>query len=42
MVGVPVDPLRFRGNVHMEGMAPWAEFDLVGQVLEGRPASGSR
>jgi uncharacterized protein YcbX len=32
-VGAPVDPLRFRGNVHIEGLAPWAEFDLVGQVL---------
>jgi uncharacterized protein YcbX len=35
MIGVPVDPLRFRGNVHVEGLAPWAEFDLVGKVLEG-------
>lgn len=34
MIGVPVDPLRFRGNIHVEGLAPWAEFDLVGQVLE--------
>jgi uncharacterized protein YcbX len=34
MVGTPVDPLRFRGNIHLEGLAPWAEFDLVGQVLE--------
>ena len=33
MVGAPVDPLRFRGNIHIEGLAPWAEFDLVGQVL---------
>lgn len=33
VVGAPVDPLRFRGNVHIEGLAPWAEFDLVGQVL---------
>lgn len=33
VVGVPVDPLRFRGNVHLEGLAPWQEFDLVGQVL---------
>ncbi len=34
MVGAPVDPLRFRGNVHVEGLAPWAEFDLVGRTLE--------
>lgn len=33
VVGAPVDPLRFRGNIHIEGLAPWAEFDLVGQVL---------
>jgi uncharacterized protein len=35
MAGAPVDPLRFRGNIHVEGLAPWAEFDLVGKVLEG-------
>ncbi len=33
VVGSAVDPLRFRGNIHVEGLAPWAEFDLVGQVL---------
>lgn len=32
-VGAPVDPLRFRGNLHVTGLAPWAEFDLVGRVL---------
>ena len=31
--GAPVAPLRFRGNVHVEGLAPWAELDLVGVVL---------
>ena len=40
MVGAPVDPLRFRGNIHVDGLAPWAEFDLVGQVLE--TGSGAR
>ncbi|WP_262298865.1 MOSC domain-containing protein [Microvirga sesbaniae] len=40
VVGAPVDPLRFRGNVHLEGLAPFAEFDLVGQVLT--TASGAR
>ena len=35
MVGAPVDPLRFRGNVHVDGIAAWAEFDLVGKVLQG-------
>ncbi len=32
-LGVPLDPLRFRGNIMVEGLAPWAEFDLVGQEL---------
>jgi uncharacterized protein YcbX len=40
MTGAPVDPLRFRGNIHVDGLAPWAEFDLVGRVLEN--ASGLR
>ncbi|HEV2566656.1 MAG TPA: MOSC domain-containing protein [Microvirga sp.] len=40
VVGAPVDPLRFRGNIHLEGLKPWAEFDLVGQVLT--TASGLR
>jgi uncharacterized protein YcbX len=35
VVGGPVDPLRFRGNIHIEGLAPFAEFDLVGKVLTG-------
>jgi hypothetical protein len=35
MVGAPVDPLRFRGNLHLDGLPPWAEFDLVGRELEG-------
>ena len=33
MVGAPVDPLRFRGNLHVEGLAPFAELDLVGSDL---------
>ena len=33
LVGAPVDPLRFRGNFLVEGLEPWAEFDLVGQTL---------
>lgn len=34
LVGAPVDPLRFRGNAHLEGLAPWGEFDLVGRILQ--------
>jgi hypothetical protein len=33
MVGVPVNPLRFRGNVYVEGLPAWSELDLVGQTL---------
>jgi uncharacterized protein YcbX len=32
-VGQPVDPLRFRGNLHLEGLGAWQEFDLIGKVL---------
>jgi uncharacterized protein YcbX len=38
----PVDPMRFRGNLYIEGLPAWAEFDWVGKrfrvgecVLEG-------
>jgi uncharacterized protein YcbX len=40
VVGAPVDPLRFRGNIHIDGLEPWAEFDLVGKVLTA--SSGAR
>lgn len=33
MVGASVDPLRFRGNIQVEGLEPWAEFDLIGTEL---------
>lgn len=35
-IGAPLDPLRFRGNIMVDGLAPWAEFDLVGQELTTR------
>ncbi|CAH1655679.1 MOSC domain-containing protein [Hyphomicrobiales bacterium] len=34
-IGRPVDPLRFRGNLMVSGLAPWAENDLVGRDLDG-------
>jgi uncharacterized protein YcbX len=40
MTGQAVDPLRFRANLHVEGLEPWAEFDLVGRTL--MTASGVR
>ena len=33
LLGVPVDPLRFRANVYVEGWTPWSELDLVGRDL---------
>lgn len=33
-LGVPVDPLRFRGNVMVEDLPAWAENELVGRELE--------
>jgi uncharacterized protein YcbX len=33
MVGRPLDPLRFRGNLYVEGWPAWREFDLLGQEL---------
>ena len=32
-VGRPVDPLRFRANLYLEGVAPWAEFGWMGRVV---------
>jgi uncharacterized protein YcbX len=34
MVGRPVDPLRFRGNLYVEGWPAWREFDLLGREME--------
>ena len=33
ILGVPVDPLRFRANIHVAGWSAWHELDLVGQEL---------
>lgn len=33
IIGQPVHPLRFRGNVHVSGWPAWHEFDLMGQTL---------
>lgn len=39
-IGLPIDPLRFRGNVMVEGLEAWAELDLAGRELT--TASGVR
>lgn len=31
--GAPVDPLRFRGNLHLAGWPAWHEFDLLGKTI---------
>jgi len=33
VIGSAVDPLRFRGNVYVEGLPAWHEFDLLGQEI---------
>lgn len=37
-VGVPVNPLRFRGNIYVAGWPAWHEFNLVGRELALGPA----
>ena len=32
-VGAPVDPLRFRGNLYVEGWPAWHEFDQINRTL---------
>lgn len=32
-VGRPLDPLRFRANIHVEGWVPWIENDVAGRAL---------
>jgi uncharacterized protein YcbX len=36
-VGVPVSPLRFRGNLLVEGLPAWSEFDWVGRRVTVGP-----
>jgi uncharacterized protein len=33
VLGRPVDPLRFRANLYLEGVAPWAEFGWLDKEL---------
>jgi MOSC domain-containing protein len=42
MVGAPVDPLRFRANLYVEGLPAWSELDLVGEHLAICPATPAR
>jgi uncharacterized protein YcbX len=35
---VPVDPLRFRGNLYVSGWPAWREFELLGEEIAVGPA----
>ena len=34
VIGRPVDPIRFRANIYLDGLDPWAEFDWLGRSIE--------
>ena len=34
MLGTPVDPLRFRANLYIDGLEAWEEFELVGHTIQ--------
>ena len=38
VTGAPVNPLRFRGNLHIAGWPSWHEFSLLGRTIEIGPA----
>ncbi|HEY2526721.1 MAG TPA: MOSC domain-containing protein [Xanthobacteraceae bacterium] len=44
MLDAPVDPLRFRGNVYVEGWPAWGELDLLGKelIVTPSPPAGAR
>lgn len=34
VLGTDIDPLRFRGNILIDGLEPWQEFDFIGKTLK--------
>ena len=38
VVGRPVDPLRFRANLYLDGLEPWAEFGWLDKEIGVGPA----
>jgi uncharacterized protein YcbX len=39
VAGAPVHPLRFRGNLHVEGWPAWHEFDLLNRNIAIGPSA---
>jgi uncharacterized protein YcbX len=39
VVGAPVNPLRFRANLYVEGWPAWHEFDLIGKEIVVGPSA---
>ena len=33
VAGIELDPIRFRGNIYIEGLEPWAEFQWLGKKI---------
>lgn len=42
LIGCPVDPLRFRGNLYVDGWPAWREFDLLGQEIAIGPQARAK
>jgi uncharacterized protein YcbX len=42
MTGRPVDPLRFRGNLYVDGWPAWREFDLLGEEIAIGPLARAK
>jgi uncharacterized protein YcbX len=38
VLGEPVDPVRFRGNLHVRGWPAWKEFELMDSTIAVGPA----
>ncbi|HET7410399.1 MAG TPA: MOSC N-terminal beta barrel domain-containing protein [Paracoccaceae bacterium] len=38
IAGQPLEPIRFRMNLWLEGLSPWEDLDLVGRDIEVGPA----
>jgi uncharacterized protein len=39
ILGVPVNPLRFRANLYVQGWPAWSELDLVGREIAVGPSA---